>query len=202
MITEKNPLYTLIPIEEFKALLGIDDREEKISRFCLVTSTLTIEQYCKRRLLRKKHFERIEYTGDLLLHLREYPVNKLLAIYTLSSIGRTGEIIEPEFYGIIPDCGSGEDLPYSISLSPALNRYRGLSAIKAVYWAGYPNGKIPADLAAACMELASWNLNRYRGKRIGMTGNVRGPGKEGEHFEMSMPENVRCLLDPYKRRVI
>jgi hypothetical protein len=35
-----------------------------------------------------------------------------------------------------------------------------------------------------------------------MTGNVRGSGKDGEHLEASMPENVLGLLEPYKRRVI
>jgi hypothetical protein len=35
-----------------------------------------------------------------------------------------------------------------------------------------------------------------------MTGNVRGSGRDGEHFELSMPENVRFLLEPYKRKVI
>ena len=63
-------------------------------------------------------------------------------------------------------------------------------------------GCVPADLASACLELASWNMNRYRGRRIGMTGNVRGTGKEGEHFEMSMPENVKDLLEPYRRKTI
>ena len=194
----QNALYSLIPIEDFKAVLGVDDREDKISRFCLVTSTLTIEQYCKRKLLRKKHFERIEYTGDLLLPFREYPVSAVLAVYVFGN----GEILEPEFYSVIPDCGLDYDMPFSLSLSPALRRYRGLSAVKVVYWAGYPFGKVPPDLASACMELAAWNMNRYRGRRIGMTGNVRGGGKDGEHFEMSMPENVRLLLEPYKRRVI
>jgi hypothetical protein len=28
-----------------------------------------------------------------------------------------------------------------------------------------------------------------------MTGNIKGAGKEGEHFEMSIPENVMALLD-------
>jgi hypothetical protein len=93
---EGNTLYTLIPLEEFKAVLGIDDREDKIARFCLVTSTLTIEQYCKRRLLRKKHFERIEFCGDLVLPLREYPISKMLAVYVLGN----GEIVESEFYRI------------------------------------------------------------------------------------------------------
>jgi hypothetical protein len=93
-------------------------------------------------------------------------------------------------------------MPYSLSLSPALNRGRGLAGVKAVYRAGYGCGEVPADLASACLELAAWNMSRYRGRRIGMTGNVRGSGKEGEHFEMSMPENVKQLLEPYKRRTI
>jgi hypothetical protein len=191
-------LYTLIPLDEFKALIGIDDREDKISRFCLVTSTLTIEQYCKRKLLRKKQFEFLEYIGDLRLPLREYPVTEILAVYVMGNKG----VLEPELYNVIPNYGLDLDIPFELSLSPALNRFTPFSAIKAVYWAGYPDGKVPADLAAACMELASWNLNRYRGKHIGMTGNVRGSGKEEEHFEMSMPENVRALLEPYRRKVI
>ena len=195
-------LHTLISLEDFKAVLGIDDREDKIARFCLVTSTLTIEHYCKRRFLRKKYFEKIEYTGDLVISLREYPVTQVLAVYALAVMSGADEIVEPDFYSVLPDCGTDYDLPFSLSLSPALQRYRGLSAFKAVYWAGYPANKIPADLSAACLELASWNLNRYRGRRVGMTGNIRGAGKEGEHFEMSMPENVKLLLEPYRRKTI
>ena len=197
-MTGNSLLYSLISLEEFKAILSGDDRDDKISRFCLVTATLTIEQYCKRRLLRKRHFERIEYTRDLLLPLREYPVNKVLAVYVFGN----GEILEPEFYHTVPDCGFEYDLPFAISLSPALRRYHRVTAIKVIYWAGYPYGKVPSDLASACLELASWNMSRYRGRRIGMTGNVRGTGKDAEHFEMSMPENVRALLEPYKRKTI
>ncbi|MDR2965814.1 MAG: hypothetical protein LBU88_08570 [Treponema sp.] len=223
MSKQEKPLYTLIPLDDFKAVMGIDDRDDKIARFCLVTSTFSIEQYCKRRLLRKKHFEQVEcvpsgraraeglyggysaasvYTGDLIIPLKEYPVTNLLAVYAISSKNRTGEIVEPEFYNVIPDCGTSEDIPFCLSLSPALQRYRGLTAFKAVYWAGYAHNKVPADLATACLELASWNMNRYRGRRIGMTGTVRGNGRDGEHFEMSMPENVRSLLEPYRRKVI
>jgi hypothetical protein len=197
MINEK-PLHSLIPIETFKALLSIVDRDDNISRFCLVASTYTTEQYCKRQLLRKKHFENIRFYSDLILPLKEYPVSKILAVYLLGN----GEKLEPDYYHTLPHCGTDENLPFGLSLSPALNRYRCLKALKAVYWAGYASNKIPADLTAACMELAAWNLNRYRGRRIGMTGNIRGSGKEGEHFEMSMPENVRSLLEPYKRKVI
>jgi hypothetical protein len=198
-------LYSLIPIEDFKAVNGIDDRDDKLSRFCLVTSTLSIEQYCKRRLLRKKIFETVGFNNDLFIPLREYPITKTLAVFVMNNEQRTrnnGELLEPELFSVVPDCGLDLDIPFAISLSPALLRYRRLSAVKVVYYGGYPFGKIPADLGSACLELAAWNFNRYKGKRIGLTGNIKGAGKEGEHFELSMPENVRTLLEPYKRRVI
>jgi hypothetical protein len=196
--TGQNKIYSLIPLEEFKAVLGIDDREDKLARFCLTAATRTIEEYCKRRLLRKKHFEWNEYIGDLSIPLREYPVSRVQAVYLVGD----GEILEPVYYNVLPDCGTDYDLPFSLSLSRVIQRYIGISSVKVVYWAGYSDGLVPADLAAACLELASWNMNRYKGRRVGMTGNVRGGGKDGEHFEQSMPENVKQLLEPYKRKTI
>jgi len=197
LIKGEHPIPTLIPIEEFKCILGIDDRDDKLVKFCLLTSTLTIESYCKRKLLRKEHFEEIKFTGDLLLPLREYPVTEVLSV----SLNETREILEPELYCVIPDCGTDNDIPFDISLSPAVARLY-FSAIKVIYYAGYEKENIPADLSAACLELASWNLNRYKGRRIGMSGNIRGAGVQGEHFEMSIPENVKILLEPYRRRII
>jgi len=247
-LTEKG-LYSLIPLEEFKSVLGIDDRDDKLVKFCLATSTLTIESYCKRKLLRKKHFEVIDYTGDLVLPLREYPVTEVLAVSVenplpcgfstrefasqtpakalITTPSVACEILEPDLYCVIPDCGTDNDIPFDISFSPAVERLR-FSAIKVIYYSGYvvnppPCGLttrefasqtpsrldtaasmplVPADLAAACLELASWNFNRYKSKRIGMTGNIRGAGVQGEHFELSMPENVKLLLEPYRRRVL
>jgi uncharacterized phiE125 gp8 family phage protein len=196
------PLRTLIPIEEFKSILGIDDRDDKLVKFCLATATITIENYCKRKLLHKQHFEKIEYTGDLVMPLREYPVTEVLAVSLFdTSPSMAGEILEPDLYCVIPDCGTDNDIPFDISFSPAVERLR-FTAIKVNYYAGYEKDKVPADLAAACLELASWNFNRYKSKRIGMTGNIKGAGIQGEHFELSLPENVQLLLEPYKRRVI
>jgi hypothetical protein len=210
--TQATPIHSLIPFEDFKAILGVDDRENALSRFCLAAATFTIEQYCRRRLYMKRHYERIEFHGDPFLPLREYPVREVLALYEVGDFTWAGELVEPDLYRVIPDLegetGEGpEDTVYSLSLSPAVGRSRGLTAVKAVYRAGYGCGEadpygVPADLASACMELAAWNMTRYRGQRIGVTGNVRGSGKEGEHLEASMPENVRLLLEPYKRRVI
>ena len=194
-------LHTLIPLAEFKAILGLDDREDTLSRYCLITATYTIEQYCKRRFFMKKHFERIEFTRDLFLPLREYPVREVLAVYVLCHT--TGpELVGLECYGLCPEIEERLDIPHTLWLSPALGRLPGLTAFKVVYRAGYGPGKAPPDLASACLELAAWNMSRYRGRRIGMTGNIRGSGKDGEHLEASIPENVRLLLEPYRRRTI
>jgi hypothetical protein len=170
----------------------------------------------------------VDFYGELFLPLREYPVRKVLAVYVMG--GRKwgediGEMLEPDFYEVVPDCGTDEDIPFCLSLSPAMKLYRGISGIKIVYWAGYGSkeqgaeskeqriksreerkGKngvvVPGDLATACLELAAWNMGRYKGRRIGLTGNIRGSGRDGEHFELSMPENVRVLLEPYRRSVI
>jgi hypothetical protein len=136
---ESKSLYTLISLEDYKSLLGIDDREDRLARFCIVTATFSIEQYCKRRFLRKKYFETVEFCGDLIIPLREYPVYKILAVFAMRNEKlemSNGGIIEPEFYRLLPDCGTNTDIPFSIELSPAIARL-GCKAIKVVYWAGY-----------------------------------------------------------------
>jgi hypothetical protein len=204
-------LHTLIPLEDFKAVLDLDDRDEALSRFCLMAAAYTIEQYCRRQLLNKKHYETFKFYGDYIFPLRNYPVREVLAVYTMNSeqgTGNNGELVEPDLYRAVPDCGGLEDVPHCLSVSPALRFVRGASSLKVHYWAGYKAGEVgapggvPPDLASACLELAAWNMTRYRGRRIGITGSVRGSGKEGEHLEASMPENVRLLLEPYQRRVI
>jgi hypothetical protein len=172
-----------------------------LAAFCLLTATYTIEQYCKRRLLRKKRFEFLPFYGDYTFPLWDYPVWEVLSVYQTHTL-KEAVIVEPELYHTVPGYGELEDVPFSLSISPAIRLIRGLSGLKVHYRAGYSIGKAPPDLASACLELAAWNMARYRGRRIGMTGNIRGSDKDGEHLEASMPENVRCLLEPYRRRVI
>jgi hypothetical protein len=145
--------------------------------------------------------EFLPFYGDYLFPLRDYPVREILAVYQTHALKET-IIVEPDFYHTIPDCGEPENIPFCLSVSPALRLVRELSGLKVHYRAGYVPGRVPADLASACLELATWNMGRYRGRRIGMTGAVRGSGKDGEHLEASMPENVRGLLEPYRRRTI
>ena len=125
-------IYSLIPFEDFKALLGIDDRDDKICRFCLESSTYSMERYCRRQLLRKTHFEYVDFYGDLVIPLKEYPVSKVEAAYALFSIAPS-EFIEPEFYKVILDCGTFKDIPFCLSFSPAVGRCPGPIAFKIVY---------------------------------------------------------------------
>ena len=193
-----------MPLEDFKAVLGVDDRDDSISKYCLLTSTCTIAQYCKRRFLLGKHFERIPFYGELLLPLREYPVTEILSAHLVTDCREASQLIEPDFYCLIPICGTHEDIPFDISLSPALKRYRNISAVSVIYKAGYSHSDIPSDLKAACLELAVWNMNRYKSKQIGVKtmSNEKLARSNGSGFEMSMPENVKSLLEPYKRKTI
>jgi hypothetical protein len=221
------PLHSLIPPADFTAILGIDDRDEALSRYCLTAATYTIEQYCRRRLIDKKHYETLEFHGDYVFLLRDYPVREILAVYAINNgqvtgkaqvtgnreqvtssneqvtssneqvtgnkehvISSNGELIEPEFYRVVPDCGELEDVPHCLSVSPALRLMRGVSVLKVHYWAGYACGEVPADLASACLELAAWSMSRYRGQ-LAMSGE-----------QLAIPENVRQLLEPYRRRMI
>ena len=190
--------------------MGIDEREDALSRYCLVTATFSIEQFCKRRLLRKTHVDYHSFTGDNIFTLREYPLRKILSVHAASEqaairgkvLFGPDSLVNPQSYYSLPDSGICEDIPFSLVLRPPLSRSRFKTMFQVRYSAGYNLGKIPPDLATACMELATWNMARYKGRRIGLTGNVRGSGKDGEHFEISMPQSVRHLLEPYRRRVI
>jgi hypothetical protein len=203
-------LHSLIPLGEYKTILSIDDREDALARYCLITATYSIEQYCKRRLIRKKQTDYLTFTGEYLFTLREYPVQKVLALWAAKTGAvRQGDplfgpenLVDPKHYYCLPDEGIGEDIPFSLVLRPPFRLTREEMGIKARYLAGYGCGEAPPDLASACLELAAWNMGRYRGRRIGMTGNVRGSGKDGEHLEASIPENVRGLLEPYRKRTI
>jgi hypothetical protein len=193
-------LHTLILLADFKTILGLDDRDDVLSRYCLVTATCTIEQYCRRRLLKKKHLESFDFHGDYILPLREYPVREVSAVYQQPRPLGEPTLISP--YHCIPDCGIEVDIPFCLSISPRAGLKPEEGMVKVCYWAGYETGEIPPDLASACLELAAWNMARYRGRRIGLTGAVRGKGQDGEHLEPSMPENVRQLLEPYRRWTI
>jgi hypothetical protein len=198
----EKPLYCLASFQDFKAIAGTDEREAALCAFLLVTATYAIERYCARRLLLKKHTDYLDRYADDVSILREYPARKIHAVYNdTRHLFEPESLVPPGAYYTLPDMGSGEDIPFFLAFRTNRLRY-GEKVLKVKYTAGYAPGEVPADLSAACLELAAWNMSRYRGKRIGLTGSVRGRTGEGEHLEMSMPENVRQLLEPYRRKMI
>jgi hypothetical protein len=52
----------------------------------------------------------------LFVPLREYPVSEVLAFYVFGN----GEMLEPEFYSVVPDCGTDYALPRYFPLSVPL----------------------------------------------------------------------------------
>jgi hypothetical protein len=148
----------------------------------------------------KNHTEYLPFYGEYLFTLREYPIKKLIEICRVKQ-GIKPIPIKKTYIRSDPKYSSKENLPHTLVIDPIALR-GGAELIKVRYSAGYACGEAPADLASACMELAAWNMSRYRGRRIGITGTVRGRGQDGEHLEASMPENVRSLLEPYRRKLI
>jgi hypothetical protein len=196
-------LHSLITLPGFKAVLGIDDREDALRRYCLLTATYAIEQYCRRRLLLKPVTECLDYTGDDLLLLGEYPVRELESVrYSRERYFPPESLLLPDQYGLLPEPPLIEDVPYYLIVRLSPHFSQGEKCVKVKYLTGYSPDEVPPDLASAGLELAAWNMARYRGRRIGITGNVRGSGKDGEHLEASMPENTRQLLEPYRRKTI
>ena len=192
---EQEKFHSLISLEDFKALMGIDDRDDKTSRFSLLSATYTIEQHCKRWLCRKTMHQIFQEWQDFAVYLREYPVSEILTVYAIYR-DKEPDLIEPELYRLEPS-EELENIQYSLIFSRAIRNFRGATAIKVIYNSGYSNDEVPQDLASACMELTVWNMSRYKGKRIGVQ---ESEGKD--QLELSMPVNVRTLLEPYRRKTI
>jgi hypothetical protein len=137
-------LHTLIPLEDFKAILGLDDREDALSQYCLITATFTIEQYCKRRLLHRKNTDYLTFTGEYIFSLREYPVRKVVSVHAAStgSVQRGDllfspeNLVDPKHYYCLPDEGIHEDIPFSLVLRPPYRLAREEMGIQVRYLAG------------------------------------------------------------------
>jgi hypothetical protein len=171
----RKPLYCLATLRDFQAVTGADERDAALCAFVLVTATHAIEHYCARRLLLKKHTGYLDCYPDDVSILREYRVRKIHRVYNgTHHIFGPETIIAHNAYYTLPEAGSGEGIPFFLAFTANRLRY-GEKVLKVKYTAGYTPGDVPADLKAACLELAAWNMSRYRGKRIGLTGLVRGP---------------------------
>jgi uncharacterized phiE125 gp8 family phage protein len=190
----KNNGYTfhsLVPLAEAKAFLGVDDRDDSLLGFLLVSGAYAVEEYCARRLLRKRVKEWFVDTADPVFPLREYPVREVSA--AVIADGRGGLVPVP--YSLLPD-GGLLNVPYTLRVFPGCMAGR-LKTVGVKYVAGWRVAEVPPDLKEACLELAAWKLARR---------NAAGPGVSRSEppagLENRMPERVRELLEPYRRKMI
>jgi uncharacterized phiE125 gp8 family phage protein len=182
-------VHSLVSLAEAKEFLCVDDRDDSLLGFLLVSGSYAIEEYCMRRLLRKRIKERFE--ASCYLTLREYPVAEVSAVELVDVYGASS----PFFYDLSPEAGTLANAPHI--LRPLLPDYV-LSgrAVRVKYIAGWRVPDVPPDLKEACLELTAWKYQRHNMRLSGVA------GKGAAAFENRMPERVRELLEPYRRRVL
>lgn len=196
-------VHSLVTLTECKSALGLDDRDENFTIFLSIAATYSAENHCLRRLLRKRQTEYFDSLGGNAFFLKEYPVREIVSIHE-DRAHRFPETsrIDPEHYYCTPDPIDAEDLITTLTLTPPYGIPRGRKSIRVIYTAGYSVEEVPPDIKQAVIEIVAWNQMRYRSRRIGATGTIRGSGREAEGLELTIPENARLLLEPYRRRTI
>ena len=149
-------IHSLVLLSECKAALNLDDRDDSFTMFLLITTSYTAENYCLRRILRKRHTEYFDSIGDNAFFLGEYPVREILSVHedTAHRFPDTS-LIDPEHYYSTPDLQTTEDFISNLTLTTPYRLKRGRKSIRVVYTAGYETAEVPPDLKAATIELVS-----------------------------------------------
>ncbi|GHU45243.1 hypothetical protein FACS1894190_17330 [Spirochaetia bacterium] len=216
-MADHNHFHSLVSLADCKTILGIDDREDAFAEFLLVSSSYAIEEYCMRRLLHKRVKEWHTNYTDLTISLKEYPVREIFVVETRNNKTATAT---PEYYKLMPETGSLENIPFLLRISPSVlfckkmvytcatqdaalrvtptHRKYNNETIFIKYIAGYKTSEMPPSLKDACIELVAWKYARHKGKKLGVTPN----NKTEVSLENKMPEHVKELLEPYRRKTI
>jgi uncharacterized phiE125 gp8 family phage protein len=183
--------FGLVSVGECKRILGLDDREDGFTGYLVVTASYSIEAYCMRSLVYRKHTDYIDFGNSYALAVGEYPVRSVLSVKSKEKM-----ITGDEYYGvgyardegfdIWPEIGAIKNTPYFIHLA------RKCRIVRVEYMAGYKTSEVPPDLQNACIELVAWNYARHTNRKIGVECET----------ERNMPENVTNLLERWKRKTI
>jgi hypothetical protein len=76
-------IHSLISLEFFKMLYGIDDREDDLACFLLEAATTQIERYCMRRLVFKRITQGFDFAAGNCFQLLDYPVRAITKVELL-----------------------------------------------------------------------------------------------------------------------
>jgi hypothetical protein len=94
-------------------------------------------------------------------------------------------------YYCLPEEGVDEDRPHIMVLRPPLRNSLDEIKFRVNYTAGYDSENMPDILLLSFLNVVSWNFKRNMGRYV-----------RGEQLEVSLPENVQFLLQPYRRVLI
>lgn len=104
-------IHSLIILLEYKSALNLDDRDGSFVLFISNAASYSAENYCFRRILRKRHTEYFDTVGDNAFFLREYLIREILIVHE-DRVHRFPETscIDPEPYYCTPEILDAEDL--------------------------------------------------------------------------------------------
>lgn len=146
--------YALTSVADVKESLGIDSGDtskDNIIKRKINQATHMIESFCNLSL--NHHFKEATYTNEVFdgsgdqVVLRMSPVSAVASFQYRDTLGNTDDFddVEAELYYIDGNAGTLDGL---------FTQRRTWSQYRATYTAGYAT--IPADLAEACVTLASY----------------------------------------------
>jgi hypothetical protein len=187
----ESPPGALIGLADARRVAALSTTDDDFLTFLLASATAATESYCLRRFLYRKHRETFAFYDDAF-PLSEYPVRYIAEVQALKS----KRFIPPTNYDYRPLTGG--DFPLLFRLNDNSFVAYG-EALRVTYTAGYTAGKVPPDLKNAVIELAVWNKARIESDKVG---HVYGSRASGEYLENTMPENVKSLLEAYRRKII
>lgn len=194
---------SLVSLAWCKDLLSTDERDEATMSLVISSCSTRIEQYLMRRIVERTIVTHFDSVGARELVLPEYPVRSVASVRCDCErvFGEDAELEEGSWYCATVPYDVFEDLPAVLIFDSFLPLPIGSRIIRVEYAAGYPLDHMPEDLQLATAELVAWELRRVKSKQIGVSGLVPTSGRmERAVLEMQMPENVREMLETYRRR--
>jgi hypothetical protein len=194
---------SLISLADFaycREALELDDRDQPAIELLIFSCSAEIESYTGRNLLQRSL---VEYRNGFLnpsMALRQYPVSELTELRC--NRGDEEFVVNPELFTLDnPALQNCTEQPARIRLNEDYLFPRGRNNIHITYTAGYAADDMPAPLKMALAEMVGWSLKRMRARQIGMSGLTNSKrAKEWPVTDKTMPDHVKDLLEPYRRK--
>ena len=199
------------------------DTNNDVLKNVLIAVSAGVEMYCNRALISTTYTDefqtRLAFSPNIIYPL-QYPVTSVTTLKFWDST--TDEYVEEDSdYYLLVTRGDNSYIQYP-KLGQAVNATyaefpSGLNEIKMTYVAGYLNTDwdtalvtasfgVPAELEKAVCSLAQLAYNDGMGGkgRLGITNVSTGAmGVTKEIFDTgSMPDNIRVVLDKYRKAVV